>query len=265
MKQFIIVLILLAPAFNFAQSGFFGKKNIVEANIHGNIPVIYNLRLKIFESSGGHQSNKGDLNNRLNWLNYGFSFQDFHYFSNRFGLGLEFALNFQKAAVGNAAFYYSDDVIVEDLSLNTISIMPKIEIGSLNGILPMGLSHQLGIGYTSTKIVNKNYLLKEADVVLTNNHIEEIGWKLLDFSKKHKGFSLMYQMNYRLPINKFLFLNYGFRYSINVTNVLSVFDDIYEQNIPDSQLIDDYSTRSIVHRARISNFVQFTIGLGFAY
>ncbi len=268
MKQFIIVLILLAPAFNFAQSGFFGKKNIVEFSTQGSIPLIYNLRNKMTEVNAGHKAKNGTLNNQLNWFNYGFNIQDFHYFKDRFGIGIHIGYDFQKAYTNENMFYdafYNGGVEMENLSMTTLTIMPKIEIGSLNGILPMGLSHQLGIGYTITKIKERNYLLNTGGSIISNDELKDFGYTVLDFDLKHKGLSLLYQMNYRLPLSKHLFLNYGFKYALNLVNLGNYFNYNYVPFSVSNKFVNDFDTKKMVQKARISNMVQFTIGLGFAY
>lgn len=254
------------------QKGFFGKKNIIEVSARGNVPLIYNLvfqdRLSSFIFDDGSTVAKA----KRNWFNYGFSIQNIHYFKKSFGLGLEVGIDLQKASGPNyleysdpnSGIYFSGEIKHEMLSLNTISIMPKIEFGPFGSTLPSGISHQLGIGFTMTKIKAKDYVFASQELFnpipdfVVNDARNE-----LKNSKSFKGFSLMYQMTYRTPISKRLFVAWSMRYSGNFTALKSPIDIIEGLGYASDTYMEE--VRSKVRTMRMSNIVQFSIAFGFVY
>jgi hypothetical protein len=135
--------------------------------------------------------------------------------------------------------------------------MPKIETNSNLGILPSGLSHQIGLGFTLTKIEKKDYVFTNFN--LTTDE-KEIIKNALTF-KDYKGFSFLYQMNYRTPISKRLFINWGMRYSLNFSAMVKPFAT-YNETL-NYGVADQY--RKNIFSTRLSNAIQFTLGLGFSY
>lgn len=274
MKKNILICLCFISVFGISQTqkGFFGKNNIVEISARGNVPLIYNLlfqdRLSSFIFDDGSTVAKA----KRNWFNYGFSIQNIHYFKKSFGLGLEVGMDLQKASGPdyleysdpNNGIYWSGGIKHEMLRLNTISIMPKIEFGPFGSTLPSGISHQFGIGFTITKIKAKDYAFASQDMFnsipdfVVNNARNE-----LKNSKSFKGFSLLYQMTYRTPISKRLFIAWSMRYSGNFTalnNPVEIFDNF-------GYVSDTYmdEVRSKVRLMRLSNIIQFSIAFGFSY
>lgn len=254
----------------FAQKGFFGKKNLIEFNAHGNVPLINNFFQSALERSPMYVNIDNNLVPKRDWFNYGITLQNFHYVKKSLGIGLEIGCEFQNIRSPYIIIGYNPDwmdyskiyIKHERLGIYTISIMPKIELASSGGTLPSGLSHQLGFGYTNTSIISKAY--KAVDDY--NTEISQAKKdQLVEIykNKKYNGISILYQMNYRYVLSKYLLLNIGLRYSLNVS---ALGEKYLDNSDPSSEptLIQNQLKEGI-RRARFGNMIQFTLGLGFSY
>jgi hypothetical protein len=102
----------------------------------------------------------------------------------------------------------------ELIDFRTVMIMPKIEISAEGSNSPSGLTHQIGLGFAQTKVIEKDYLYTISYMDM-DSASADISNRLLDYKNKFKGITLMYALNMRTPINKRMFFNYGIRYTAN--------------------------------------------------
>ncbi len=274
-KNLIIYLVVCIGFFHsnkiIAQFGFFGKNNVIDVNIRGNVPLINNFFQNVLDRQPLYKEKDGQLIKKKDWFNYGFSIQNFHYFKKNFGFGIEIGCDFQNMRGPNVFYDYdpiSDylnqtSIKHERLNIYTISFMPKIDLSSDFAALPSGLTHQFGFGYTLTSIAKKDYLVKN---YMYGSNISQVGKdKLASIFKnrKYNGISILYQMNYRYALSKRLFLNLGLRYSLNASSLGAKYISSYD----DEAIVDNIENeiKENIRRMRFSNIIQFTLGLGFSY
>ncbi len=280
MKYLIFLFFSLIIWFGRSQStGYFGKKNLISINGIGNNPLIYNVLSNFFDEEIYFVNSSGTLNEGVDLLNGGFNLAFTRYSSKSFGYGLEFNMNFLNCKGPDNTTYYTYDQFGsydakelyfqhEKLNISTITFMPKIEFNSLNSTLPFGINNQLGLGYSNTKIRKNNY----KSITYIDNQIEYDSQKIFNPNLKCHGFTFLYAVNVRVPINKSLLFNYGLRYTLNLTfdKTSQAGDFLGNENYPQIQYnqpyyVSDRDMRQLISRSRFMSLLALNIGFNFMF
>jgi len=205
-------------------TGFYGKKVFVEFNTSGQLAFLN----AVFNSESSYKSNGKKLLPGNDLFNGSLHFVVGAAVSKKIALSLETSMFFasfstpsylSKPYTDEYGYYSSEEIYFrhELIDFRTLTIMPKLEISGEGGNSPSGLSHQVGIGYTTSKVVDKAYLYKVDNAYnVTDSSSLDLSTSLLDRSQTYKGVSVMYAINMRTPLSRRLFINYGIRYTINV-------------------------------------------------
>ncbi len=262
MKIFLVVLTLIS-FHSFGQTGLYGKRSMIEIQGIGSMPIAYNF-FNSFEPMYKRQGNNLVVGRNL--IDYGVRANLMRAFSNQFGMGIEFGLERQSMLAPNSVrLQYNDgfgsgtnfyQIRHEKIRLNTITIMPKLEFSGRSNLLPIGLSHQIGFGYTSVSISDRDYLF-----IITNQGNDSITSPiengLINYNYTYTGFTFMYQINMRTPITDQLVLTYGIRYNGNFVRRRNPFSGPYPPG--EFDLLNDVRNR------RNPSFIQLNFGIGFAF
>ena len=251
MKTILATVVLLASITAHSQDnyGFYGKKTYIEVTSSSYIPLFYNLTTlpgykRISESSN-------TLRETENWFHMGLRASVGHTVKSNLGIALE---------VGYDQFSVNDQLIFniqnpdgsnnswsvknhERVQINSILIMPKIEIAGSNGLLPNGLVHQIGVGFTINNPVEKEYVVNLQNDSSWNPIPSGFNPDLsdeIDLTRSYKMFRLMYGLKMRTPIGKSLMINYGFRYNFD----LGITPIGYPQNL--ARAIRRYQFRNVI-------------------
>lgn len=262
MKNFLVVLALFSFQ-SFGQTGLYGKRSIVEIQGIGSMPIIYNW----FNGNSTIYKRQGDnLVDGSNLLEYGLRANVMRAFSNQIGVGIEFGYERQSLAApefidlntnsGSFSSLQTFSLRHEKIRLNTVTIMPKIEISTRSNLLPIGLSHQVGFGYTRVTVDDRDYLYT-LDNPNNQTILTPIDDGFIDMEDVYTGFTLMYQINMRTPITEQLVLSYGIRYNANFVRATRPIDG--QNPTGEFNFIDQVRDR------RNPAFIQLNIGLGFAF
>jgi hypothetical protein len=139
--------------------------------------------------------------------------------------------------------------------------MPKLTFTKEGGLLPIGLNHEIGIGYTRTKIVDKDYNFKinSGSEYLSAEDSVKIDTHYADYNEKYGGMTFMYAFKIKTPISKKIMINYGLRYTLNLKSFSfkSSGSSQYVQSAADM-------ARNI-GKKRVLNFLTFNLGLSYAF
>jgi hypothetical protein len=224
------------------------------------VPVIYNV-LHNDETKQYKSKNTQFLDDR-NLLTSGFNLAIGRTFSNRFAMYLQASVLNYKIDIGN--FYPQANPAYNDINKSTYfsgksyGIMPILEFASRDGIVPVGLTHQIGIGFYAHQVIDKDYLA----LIRTQFDYEFIEEDLLFNYKDYRvrSQSFMYKLNLRLPINRSLMWNIGFRYNLNFTQGELNFASTSEDYVFSAR---DY--RNFVKRTQASNIVSLETGLSIVF
>lgn len=273
MKTLLIVTFFLISFVGLTQEfGYFGKRNTLSVSGFGSIPIIYWYRGREYDN---YKTQGKSLIQENDYFDGGLNLSLSHCFSGKFALGLEYNLIFANSSapstgdysttVGSYETNYYFSMKHEQLSLRTNVIMPKIEYTLSGSQLPFGINNQVGIGYTTTKVVEKDYLFKinqdsyAPDTVL-------IGKNMINYDalKSIKGMTIMYAFNVRTPISKHIMINYGIRYNLNLS-FSSIKNALFYDNTQDKYYTRTSEIENIVARKRSSSIVSFNIGVNYVF
>lgn len=204
-----------------------------------------------------------------------------HAFSGKFGMGFEYAMLFGNVKAPTNGYYnsydsngsgnsYSLNIMHEQLSIQTHVFMPKIEYTMLGSELPLGINNQFGIGFTSTKVVEKEYI----SIIDLPNYIDPIdsagilNQETINYAKAQSinGLTIMYAFNIRTPISKNFMINYGIRYNLNLTFDPSKNNsNFYKSSDFVNYLYEPSTVINAVRSKRIASIISLNLGLTYVF
>lgn len=260
MRTIALIIALFSFSCSAQQTGFFGKKTVIELNAQGAFPLFNNT----YSSAPIYKvSSNGNLVRGNNTFDGGFHAGISHALSRKFALGVEFNFNRQEihpASRTNATFESSNggtttqsiNARFENVDFDSRTLLFKFEFSGKNSLLPVGISHQIGFGISRMNIVDKDYveqyLFNSQQASLTLVSVEDLDDQLR-FARVYRGSMIMYRINFRTAVSRSLVLNYGTQFTLNLT--------------PSSN-VDD-SARRLIRRKRIRSVAQLYFGLGFVF
>ena len=261
--RLIIVLFLLISFHGSTQyRGYYGKKNIVELNA-GIRYSIFNLLLGPNYGETYLKKKGGRLHNGRNNLDYAFRFNYSHAAAGSFGFGVEYSMELGNIACPtdetNSGFTY-----YENLRMQSHVFIPKIEVASKSSLLPIGLSHHIGVGFGLTKIAERDYSYGEttfSNSVPFGGSIPIVGTRNdhVNYDLSIRSLKLLYEMHMRTPITKWVTLNYGFRYNLNVPISSSVGSATGPDQVSSSEIL------SRMRYQRWRSLITFNLGIGYIF
>lgn len=204
------------------ESGYFGKKTMIEFGGMGQLPLFQN----VFGEEKGYGIKNNELKPMYNLIDYSFRFSLSGIIDENTALGLEFtqryyAINPMKLGGINRQYVDgSGSVISNDINANVAYIpvseqvfMPKITFSSNQTRVPAGLSHEFGIGYSTIHLREKHPVVQVQSGPFTNAEIQD---HFVDDQQANlKGLVFLYGIRMNYPISKNLLLNVGVRYQYN--------------------------------------------------
>jgi hypothetical protein len=273
MKHIILLFSIIYSQFFISQNnpGLFGKKNVIDLNFTASTPLLQRLfnfgetRLYYVYKDNGLQQKRDIID-----IAYAFSYSRSISQKTSFGIELSYQKIDTKTNVNytlktNPDYIYYEGA-VENFKFNHVSIIPRFEFTSQNGIFGIGVNNQLGFGVGLTSFIDKVYETELYDeyynsALLSAAQKQGFQNKLYDFSKnKFRNFVILYALNFRQALAKNLMLNYGFRYTLNLlsknTSTVMINNNYFLQHDNISQ---------ILNREKMTNIVQFKLGLAYVF
>lgn len=258
----ILILTFLILSNTYSQvNGFFGKKNYLDFGVDLHSPLLYN-----FYSSLNNSSNNTDLRN----INYGFHTSLSRVIQNNIAIGMEGALSFFSLApdiYANGSDYLNPTLDLIKISKTTI--MPKVEFAYNDALLPIGVSNQIGLGFNYYKALESDYTgyvtsIENYDIIdVTKNNY-------YDFKNQEriKGYTIMYKLMMRIPLNKSLLYHFGFRYTFNfVPNLSSLIGSTAstDVNLNDQYILSKSDVEYEIKAKENRSLIMFETGITFAF
>jgi hypothetical protein len=257
-------LLLLLTSFMFVQlqaqnSGFYGHKGYVEVNGMGCWPLLA-------RSGWFGETYDGTLRTKKDEFNSGFNIGAGYAVKRNLMIGLETGLwSFNVAGPEYLyvydAFGYSYGMSIrhEMLDVRTFSVMPTFTFGGKKGLLPVGLNHQVGVGYTNTKVLKKDYKYRSGDNSYTQEQLDNMNEEnggFVDYKNNYTGFTAAYTLKVRIPVSKSVMINYGLRYTLNLTSQNT-------KSAGDGKMASEDLYREI-RAARFRSVITFNLGITLA-
>lgn len=276
MKALFVLLFLLCFTDGHSQTyGYFGKKNVLTINGTGCMPMTY----WFLRRAPNYKWTGNSLTQGNDFFDGGFVASISHAFSGNFGLGFEYAMTFgnmagpQEATVtfnyGQSGYSYTENVDIrhEQLKIQTMSFLPKIEYTFLGDQMPIGINNQFGVGFSTTKVIEDDYEVKPVFNGYNNPETAESfdEDKVLNFSKLKpvNGMTLLYAFNVRTPISRNLLLNYGIRYTLNLD-----FTELTSYTTPSSTqgyYVHSNEIQRLISNKRLSSIIMLNFGINYVF
>lgn len=267
-----MLVVVSMSAQNF---GFYGKKNIVDLQVGFYTPFILKWD-NGFGSDNFYKASGTQLIKKKDRVELAYSLNYFRSLSNKTSIGIEFGFQSLDTETPTAMYRYNSasqsgeyvEGKIEQFKFTHFSFIPKFEFSKKDGIFGMGIKHQLGFGFARTTFVQKEYVFDlvnqdswGADYPLSDTQKAEFKSTMYDFTNnKFKNLILFYALNFRKPLSKSLFLNYGFKYTLNFRN--STIGYINDNN---TYWIDNSQIANLVRQDRLHNVVTFKMGVSYAF
>lgn len=175
-----------------------------------------------------------------NKFNFGWRASFGYAIERNFAVGCEFGQYYSSA-------YVSSDY--EMVDVRTTSIIPTVEFATSKALLPMGLSHQFGLGVCLSSVVDREYV--------------EGYFNGIDYAAQIKNQTtlvkgvIMYGLNMRTPVSKSMFISYGFKYTIHFLR------NYKPSNYYSGDANND--VKQAVNWQQRLNFINLNIGLTYAF
>lgn len=251
-KLKLITIMLLFTGVVTAQknNGFYGKKFFFDISARGTTPLVNNIFVNDYYKKEGSNT----LHLSKDRFNYGFSGTVGMAFEHDKAICLNVSEMFgnipgptviQTPDMGGTAIYLRAH---ENIRLRTLLIMPTLCFSNKSSLLPIGISHEFGVGYRMTNVVEKDYIF--ALEYGGSGTSESLGISYIDYKRKYAGLSLSYALRIRRPLSNTLALNAGLRYMLNFSKADDKVYNYYYDPIP----------REILSYHRCS-IITFDIGL----
>lgn len=264
----VVCILFVLKGNSQSNRGYYNSKFYISLDALVNAPILYNFR----SNSDTYSKYDKNLNQKADKINYGFRASLGVILKRNFALCLEGGVDFGNIYLENSIYHQDSisnlylNVLHEKLDIQTYSIMPKIEFSVKNSLLPLGLSHQFGIGFNRSTLINHDY----SSIVTYNSSFDNSEILMLDFNKKYfdfsnqsstKSYTIMYALNMKSALSKSLLLNYGFRYTLNLNS--SGFNSIINSN---SQFyLSQQDVSELINKQRLYNLINFNLGLTYAF
>lgn len=253
--------------FSQKDNGYYGKKAFIQVQSLVNYPFFSNLLL----DGTGYKQSGSKLVQKKDNINVGFRVTAGYSVKRNISLLFEYGQDFSSVYLNDYSSFYKDDnyyyIKHEMIDITTTVFMPIIEFGSSNALLPMGLSHQIGFGIAYSKAIEKDYMFQlngfdswgyEYNYGYEKYSTSSIAPVDFDRMEPIKKYVLMYGLSMRSPITKNLMLNYGIKYTLNLSSNKTNYYNYDNENLNDD-------LRQVIYRHRSFSFINLNIGLSFAF
>lgn len=264
MKAIILFTLILFSTGSalFAQSGYFGRKIMVEVGGIGRIPAVYN---RFGSEPYYYEGVGGSLRRTNNQFDFGFlgGVSLLSKKSVSFGIyGGMYSTISKSDYPGSYASYPIDGAFIyvdkmESFQLKTINIQPTLIISNERFTKPAGLSHEIGFGFQMTHMVPKDYIVL-ADAPENQATIDANKSLIYNKNAKYRAIGLTYTLKIKKPLSDRMFLSYGLRYNLTIGNMVDVNGPVkLSSNYGDDNL------RANVRKSLNQQFLNLFVGLAF--
>jgi hypothetical protein len=157
--------------------------------------------------------------------------------------------------------YYSTPGYDSRVKYTTLRIMPRIEIGSRGSNMPTGLVNVLGLGIELSKLKSGTYKSITGYDDFYSNDSVTISDQNFQFDDEFSyNLTLLYGLEYRLPISKNIAWNFGGYVHLNLPIQEIISEGIFDMSYMG---MNDYEEehKLQVSRYRLQNFFSLRTGL----
>jgi hypothetical protein len=273
----VVTAMVLAVSYSWGQTGgFYGNRKFVEFSFSGCFPLVYSFNKDYYVKSGDGVAEGNDFVNGGYSGLIGIVIQP--------GVALSFSTGMWYSNVnGPGTLYYFQEgsseassalVLHENLDVRTLSFMPIIEFTGKSGLLPMGVSHSIGLGFNTSWVKERAYAFENKyDIYSNGNTIDfnefmdsvvTVNGPYIDYKERYAGKTIMYALKIRTPISKQLMINYGFRYTLNVKHLLR-YNNVSNVNINSYETALKEQLSNNIKAAQLSSIISLNLGITYVF
>ncbi len=230
MRSFILILGLLLSHSVMCQdpNGFYGIKRYISFDAQYSNPFLYNAR---------HKGELLDFNlentKATNMLNYHITYS--HILADNFAFSLEFGTSSFDFSISHntkvyapevyaSSFFSKNNKLVTQLKASVVQVrsftfLPIFEFARNHGLMPSGIFHQFGLGYSRTHLLDKQYKIQVSG--MSNDILQQpfqesyVPTNFYDYKGKSiQSLVFLYGLVQRVPLSKHILFNYGIRYML---------------------------------------------------
>lgn len=215
-----IVFSLLGLSLNAQEPGYFGKRSFLEVDGQAQLPVV----LYLLNNEKGYVVKDGAFQKSLNLKDVGFRASFGRYWTENMAIAFEFNQRFYQVNPlrgGELNRQFEDAGVIKEeyirpevefLQISERMLMPKLIFSPMDGRVPGGLTHEIGVGYSIIGIMNRSAAAGYTPDSLYTG--EEISSLLTDPSiGEFKGLTFMYGLRMNYPLTRSILFHAGMRYS----------------------------------------------------
>lgn len=220
----LLVCGLLCFSLNGQEPGYFGKRSFLEIDGQAQLPAF----LYLLNNEKGYVLKDGTLQKSLNLKDVGFRASFGRYWTENMAIAFEYNQRFYqvnplRGGELNRQFEDGSGVFREEyirpevafLQVSERMLMPKLIFASMDGRVPGGLTHEVGVGYSFSGISNSQATASGTVDSLYSG--EQISSMLIDPSVEElKGLTFMYGLRMNYPLTRNMLFHVGLRYSYSI-------------------------------------------------
>lgn len=265
MRIVLVTTFVFIGLISFGQKnyGLYGKKNTIEINPTVSFPVFYRFNAYQFLERQGNNLVQGKPG-----FDLGLRFSFMSAVRGHFSIGFEYSRERnemsgpRQATVSyldvwsGSSYPTSVSVNHERVYLGTQTFIPKFNVAKVGDILPIGLSHEFGLGMSISSVKGDDYLSYTTSSLDTNYYDVDGVDRALDkiYETNYKGIAAMYQIKISTPLTRSILLYTGIRYNLNYvlrpSGVMDYSDEYFYE---------------MVRGRRLNALMNFNLGLSYAF
>jgi len=269
---FTWIFCLTATTLLSQNTGYFGKKTIVEFNMIGSTPVASNYLFGSEYSTVFYKEKNGSLVEKRDGFDFGIRLGAMRTLKRNFAIGFEAGTDYFSIGIPSYLDISTNDYSIslpvrhEMMDIRGLYFMPKIEFSNKGGLLPMGITQQIGFGFRYYSPVEKDYLYDVMpDYYGGQPAPVDIEGKVYNYKEEsYKSKTVFYGIHMRTPINKFMFINYGVRYTVNFMKRLDQYNT-YGTNVNEEYLINRAEMSNLIRARMQRSYIYASVGLSFVF
>lgn len=266
MKSILIIISLfIYCSFQAQTTGFFGKKNLIEFGGTVQRPLLYNFYAT--NNLVPLLVDNGLLVQKVPVVNYGFRLSYGKMIKRNLAIYLESGLNYFSVAP-KPYFDYKytlsnyGSIRAEMLDIRSFSVIPKIELTSDDGLLPIGITNQFGFGVNFYKTLEKNYIGVVDSIDNVSGYYIPVNVtenNYYDYSNQAiRGYTLLYKLTMRIPINDRFLYHFGFRYTYT-------FVPLSQYSTISDKILSQENMWEMIKSKESRNLINFETGISFSF
>lgn len=262
--RYIIILVFsFLYCISYSQDGFIGKKIQIECSGLINTPLLSGSF-----SEGNFYKSGEELKERKDLIDFGGNLKFSIALSKRNSLGFNFiyrqnqvflnrtiSRGFTNSVIG--IYNHTSSVHIESAQINHFSLLPILSIAPKGSYIGVGVSYDLGIGYTFCKLSNKGYYYSIAEDESQAHSDVDIYFLESKIPVIH-GIKMQFGINLQVPIT------YAINFKVGMVSFLNLY---YKPDFNKLPMTTEkvFNHENIFYNTQRDNLFNMNLNAGFVF